>query len=205
MTTLKIGDKVRGFKYEDEVGANCSYVPSAMDRFVGVEGVVSHISTWRNIAAIDFGDCEVGGYSTWSYPLSLAEIYKVDPTASWEVGQEVWSALHGEGTIVKVGASVVAAKFKRFDKIMPYFNDGRFSKEDEEPLLFAEKPDFFAAKKETFAPSLIGKNVLATCTREGIDLRLTGVVVEETETTVKLNSTPLSALEKADWEFDTDF
>lgn len=203
MTTLKIGDKVRGFKYEDDVGANCSYVPSAMDRFVGVEGVVVHINTERNTAAIDFGDCEVGGWSAWSYPLSLAEIYKVDTTDSWEVGQEVWSALHGEGTIVKVGASVVAAKFKRFDKIMPYFNDGRFSKEDEEPLLFAEKPDFFAAKKGTFAPSLIGKNVLATCTREGIDLKLTGVVVEETETTVKLNSTPLSVLEKADWEFDT--
>ena len=201
MTTLKIGDKVRGFKYKDDVGAKCSYVPSVMDRFVGVEGVVVRINTERNTAAINFGDCEDGG---WSYPLSLAEIYKVYTTDSWEVGQEVWSALHGEGTIVKVGASVVAAKFKRFDKIMPYFNDGRFSKEDEEPLLFAEKPDFFAAKKETFAPSLIGKNVLATCTREGIDLKLAGVVVEETETTVKLNGS-ISALQKADWKFDTDF
>ena len=204
MTTLKIGDKVRGFKYEDDVGAKCSYVPSAMDRFVGGEGVVVQINTERNTAAIDFGDCEDGGWLGWSYPLSLAEIYKVDTTASWEVGQEVWSALHGEGTIVKVGASVVAAKFKRFDKIMPYFNNGRFSKEDEEPLLFAEKPDFFAAKKEAFAPSLIGKNVLATCTREGIDLKLTGVVVEETVTTVRLIGI-ISALQKADWKFDTDF
>lgn len=205
MTTLKIGDKVRGFKFEDDVGAKCSYIPSAMDRFVGVEGVVVRFNTGCNTVAVDFGDCEDGGWSKWSYPLPLAEFNKVYTTDSWEVGQEVWSALHGEGTIVKVGASVVAAKFKRFDKIMPYFNDGRFSKEDEEPLLFAEKPDFFAAKKETFAPSLIGKNVLAIYTREGINLKLTGVVVEETETTVKLNSTPLSVLEKADWEFDTAF
>lgn len=76
---VKVGDKVRGFKFGEKVGdgsentfsigkaTGLNYHPS-MDLYVGVEGVVEHV--YEETFDVKFKNLRSVGLESWTYPIA---------------------------------------------------------------------------------------------------------------------------------------
>lgn len=110
--------------------------------------------------------------------------------ATWFVGREVWHIRHGKGVVQSVG-DVINICYKHGTQpygTYPCLPDGRESKADVNPSVYAEIPSVYGVQleKEPFSPTMIGRTVLVSLDGKPI---MTGKVVDETATGVHLAGT----------------
>lgn len=165
--TFKIGDKVRGFEFDSE-GKLCTYVPSAMDKFVGVEGTIDHIFE-NGVVRIRFPGMD----ELWLYPGELVAEHLVEKDEerpiNWEAGQDVWCLCRGKGKVHLVSEIGVQVKFDAKGGYWNYdlkgcINDGVRALYFSEPVIIAQRNPAFVPKiepgTEVVAISKTGNEVL---------------------------------------------
>lgn len=163
----KVGDKVKGFKFYGYCYPDIGYAES-MNDVIGKQGTVFSVSEDRFV--IDFGD------SSWTYPLDLARLAKVeepskfedppkeisheDSQIDWEVGQVVWDVRNGRGIVKSTeykGGYPIFVEFdlKDFDGknfTDCYTLDGRYTRADALRSLFFSEPKIIAETKPPKKP-----------------------------------------------------
>ena len=164
---FKIGDKVRGFEFDSE-GELCSYVPSAMDKFVGVKGTINHIFE-NGVVRIRFPGVD----ELWLYPGELVAEHLVEEDEerliNWEAGQDVWCLGRGKGKVHLVSEIGVHVKFDAKEGYWNYdlkgcINDGVRTLYFSEPVIIAQRTPAFDPRiepgTEVIAISKTGNEVL---------------------------------------------
>lgn len=160
MTKIKIGDKVRGFKFHNCPNRKLEWV-DLMESYVGKTGVVADIS---NSVRYHCFTVEFEDGCCWHYPMELADqalIADQQAAVGFRVGQRVYDIVLGSwGTVVlcqtadenfPVMVEIDAvpdqtASFKR-----SYTTDGRHSLRDARVLYFGV-PDYSAVTHPVFTP-----------------------------------------------------
>lgn len=66
----------------------------------------------------------------------------MDKFANAKVGDKVFSFIHGEGTIRKVGAVILTIDFNTGAKGLEYYSSGKYNSTDKEITLYWNKPVF---------------------------------------------------------------
>jgi hypothetical protein len=176
--TFKIGDKMRGFVFYGK-SKLCTYVPSDMDKFVGVEGTIDHIFE-NGVVRIRFPGDEL-----WCYPGELVAEHLVkedeERPINWKAGQDVWCLCRGKGKVHLVYENGVRVKYDAKGDCGNYDLKGCIF--DGVRTLYFSEPVIIAQRNPAFVPKIEPGTKVVAINKTGDEVLLL-TVGEEKECTV---------------------